>query len=171
MKKVIFTILALSIAPFTFAQKANQLRIGFELGKTLPSNGTNNTSFAFEAKYNLKKNLNIGLREVLTTEVSTNSAMLLTSDYYFHKEGNSIAPFVGIGAGPYLPGIIKPSNDSFQYEITDPNNTIRLDATVRAGFEFSKFRFTTEYNMVPSASQKNYLNISFGIFLDGGRWK
>jgi len=170
MKKIIFTIVGLSMFQFANAQKQNQLRIGIEFGKAIPTYGSANTSFAVEAKYNLKKNLSIGIREILTTGASTNSAMLLTSDYYFHKNGNTIAPFVGIGVGPYLPGIIKPSKDAFQYEITDKDNTIRLDGTVRGGIEFSKFRFTTEYNFIPSESKKNYLNISIGIFLDGGRW-
>jgi hypothetical protein len=171
MKKVIFTILGLSLFQFANAQTQNQLRIGIEFGKAIPTIGSANTSFAVEAKYNLKNNLSIGLREILTTGASTNSAMLLTSDYYFHKDGNSIAPFVGIGFGPYLPGIIKPSKDALQYEITDKGNPIRLDGIVRGGFEFSKFRFSAEYNFVPSASSKNYLNISVGFFLDGGRWK
>lgn len=171
MKKVIFTILGLSLFQFANAQKQNQFRIGVELGQAIPTVGSANTLFAVEAKYNLKNNLSVGLREILTTGASTNSAFLLTSDYYFHKSGKKNAPFVGLGVGPYLPGIIKPSKDAFQYEITDKDNTIRLDGTVRAGFEFSKFRFTTEYNFVPSASEKNYLNVSIGVFLDGGRWK
>ncbi len=171
MKKVIFTILGLSLFHFADAQKENQLRIGFEFGQAIPTIGLTNNSFAIEAKYNLKSNLSLGIRQILTTGASTNSAMLLTSDYYFHKSGNKFAPFVGIGAGTYLPGFIKPSKDAFQYEITDKNNTIRLQGIVRAGVEFHKFRFSTEYNFVPSLSTKNYLNISLGIFLDGGRWK
>lgn len=172
MKKVIFTILGLlSLVHFANAQKQNQLRIGFDFGKATPTKGLANNSFAVEAKYNLKSNLSLGLRQILTTGASTNSAMLLTSDYYFHKSGNKFAPFVGIGAGTYLPGFIKPSKDAFQYEISEKDNPIRLDGIVRAGIEFSKIRLSTEYHFIPSASAKNYLNISVGIFLDGGRWK
>jgi hypothetical protein len=171
MKKVIFTMIGLSLFHFANAQKKKQLRIGFEFGKAIPSFGIANNSFAVEAKYNLNGNLSLGLRQILTTGASTNSAMLLTSDYYFHKLGNKFAPFVGIGTGTYLPGFIKPSKDAFQYEISDKDNPIRLDGIVRVGIEFNKFRFSTEYNFVPSADSKNYLNVSVGIFLDGGRWK
>ena len=187
------------IAFLTFAnvysQEEGKFRVGLDFGVAIPTAGGVGALSAIEPKYNLKDNMNIGLRMGIagmvrdiqgstnyeSAKVSANTSYLATFDYYFNNSGGSFVPFVGAGAGYY----------SFASVVIDNNsnsNGVSLDIAgkfagmARAGFEWHKFRMGAEYNFVPESDLQNtagekvgttansYFGVSLGFFVGGGKW-
>jgi outer membrane protein W len=193
MKKIILTAMVVFAFGFANAQEEGKFRVGLDLGYAMPKGG-GGILYALEAKYNLKDNMNVGLRwggaamaksisDNLDAEVSTNGVIAGTFDYYFHKSGSSFAPFVGAGVGYYTLGNIG---------LSAVGNDLNLDASskfgglVRGGFELGKFRMGLEYNLIPKSTAttvnvlnltagerkiaNSYLGISLGFYVGGGKW-
>lgn len=197
------TLLIASLLLFCFysahAQQENTFRVGFDIGYAVPMEGGGGLLFYLEPKYNIKDNMNVGLRigaatmlrdivyfsdiDEAAATISVNVSYTLTYDYYFKKEGKSLAPFVGAG-------IAWMRFANLEWETTaDPEDfgflatKSAIAPVLRAGFEASKFRFSLDYNFVPKSdllnSQGNtigetgnvYLGIAVGFYLGGGKWK
>jgi hypothetical protein len=152
--------------------------------------------FSIEPKYNIKDNMNVGLRlggagiakDIQTTtttsaEVSANGSFVGTYDYYFHKSGSgsSFAPYVGAGFGYYSLANVKVDDTSNANDIS-PDVTGLMGGLIRAGFEWAGFRMGLEYNVLPDSDLENldgsfygtakntYLGIHIGFFVGGGKW-
>ncbi|GAB6008174.1 hypothetical protein [Dysgonomonas reticulitermitis] len=168
------------------AQEAGKFRGGLDLGYAIPKGG-GGIGAALELKYNLKDNMNVGLRiedafmakEVSNEEgsVSGNEAYLATFDYYFNKGTSNFAPFVGAGAGYYSLATIKVGNSELGADASG-----KFGGLLRAGFEYSRFRLAASYNLVPSSkidmgqlgkisSTNGYFLVTVGFYLGGGSWK
>lgn len=178
------------------AQEKGKFRVGLDLGYTIPSGGGGGILLSLEPKYNIKDNMNVGLRigsaamarnftgngaEAKAT-LSASGSYLATYDYYF-KGSSSFVPYVGAGAGIYTL-----ANAEFSASATTPASTDKLDATskfgglLRTGFEWGKFRMGLEYNIVPKSNlqnlagvttrtaQNSYLGIHLGFYVGGGKW-
>lgn len=191
--------LLIAIAILTFAlgsaQEEGKIRVGLDIGYTIPTAGGGGVLAAIEPKYNLKDNMNLGLRigiagmvrdiegttEYESAKVAANVSYLATYDYYFSNSGGSFVPFLGAGAGYY-------SFASVVIDNTSSSNDVSLDIAgkfagmVRGGFEWHKFRLGAEYNFVPESDLQNtagqkvgtspnsYFGISLGFFVGGGKW-
>jgi outer membrane protein W len=195
MKKVFLTAFAIFAFANGYSQKEGGFRVGLDLGYTVPSNGGGGILFSIEPKYNIKDNMNIGLRigaaamvrdiqdngNSTSAKVSANGSYVGTYDYYFSQSGNSFVPYVGGGVGYY-------SLANVEFDDTNTSTNTTLDASgkmgglVRGGFEWGKFRMGLEYNIVPDSSLQNmsganigtvsnsYLGIHLGFYLGGGKW-
>jgi len=195
MKKIILTVAAVCAFASGYAQKEGSFRVGLDLGYTIPSNGGGGVLFSIEPKYNIKENMNVGLRigsaamvrdiatdgESTSAKISANGSYVGTYDYYFNKSGKSFVPYVGAGAGYY-------SIANVEFNSNNSSEQIGLDASgkmgglVRAGFEWGKFRMGLEYNLVPKSTLQNtsgnevgtisnsYLGIHLGFYVGGGKW-
>jgi hypothetical protein len=136
-----------------YSQKEGGFRVGLYLGYTVPSNGGGGVLFSIEPKYNIKDNMNVGLRigaaamvrDIKTdgtsssAKVSANGSYVGTYDYYFSKSDNSFVPYVGGGVGYY-------SVASVEFDDANTSTNTTLDASgkmgglIRGGFEWGKFR-------------------------------
>lgn len=198
MKKIILFVALYLTASNVHAQTEGSFRVGLDIGYTVPSDGGGGILLSLEPKYNIKDNMNVGLRigsaamirNITTTnggstsaELSANGSYVGTYDYYFNKGGSSFVPYLGGGAGYYSIANVK-------FDDIDNNNETdaSLDASgkfgglVRGGFEWGKFRMGVEYNFVPESNLQNlsgnnigrvsnsYLGIHLGFYLGGGKW-
>ena len=196
MKKITLTVAAVFAFALGYSQKEGGFRVGLDLGYTIPSNGGGGVLFSIEPKYNIKDNMNVGLRigaaamvrdiktdenENTSAKISANGSYVGTYDYYFNASGKSFVPYLGAGAGYYSIANV---------EINDGNNNedVALDANgkmgglLRGGFEWGKFRMGLEYNLVPKSTlqdingankgtiSNSYLGIHLGFFVGGGKW-
>ena len=194
IKNFLMTIAFLTFANI-YSQEEGKFRVGLDVGYAIPTAGGGGILAAIEPKYNLKENMNVGLRMGIaamvrdiqgattyeSAKVSANVSYLATYDYYFNNSGGSFVPFVGAGAGYY----------SFASVVIDNNsssNDVSLDIAgkfagmARAGFEWHKFRMGAEYNFVPTSDLQNtagqkvgtspnsYFGVSLGFFVGGGKW-
>ena len=153
--------------------------------------------FTLEPKYNLKDNLNVGIRwqsaamaksviinpanDVSNADLSVNSSFLGTTDYYFNNGGSAFAPYVGAGLGVYLLGNVSSSSNGSTIS-SGLSLGSKFGGMIRAGFEVGKFRMGAEYNVVPASDynivvgtltesiKNSYLGISIGFFIGGGQW-
>ena len=195
MKKIIVTVAAVFAFITGYAQKEGGFRVGLDVGYTIPSNGGGGILFSIEPKYNIKDNMNVGLRigaaamvrdiqndgNTESAKVSANGSYVATYDYYFNKAGKTFVPYIGGGAGYYSIANVEVNSGT-------TNNDIALDASgklgglIRGGFEWAKFRMGLEYNLVPKSTLKDingnsqgtisnsYLGIHIGFFVGGGKW-
>ena len=195
MKRIILTAIAVFALSNGYAQKEGGFRVGLDLGYTVPSNGGGGILFSIEPKYNIKDNMNVGLRigaaamvrdiegegDSQSAKLSANGSYVGTYDYYFNAAGTSFVPYIGGGAGYYSIANV---------EVDSGSNTesIALDASgkfgglLRGGFEWGKFRMGLEYNLVPKSTlqdlngnnkgtiSNSYLGIHLGFFVGGGKW-
>ena len=196
MKKITLTVAAVFAFAYGYSQKEGGFRVGLDLGYTIPSNGGGGVLFSIEPKYNIKDNMNVGLRigaaamvrdiktdenENTSAKISANGSYVGTYDYYFNASGKSFVAYLGAGAGYYSIANV---------EINDGNNNedVALDANgkmgglLRGGFEWGKFRMGLEYNLVPKSTlqdingankgtiSNSYLGIHLGFFVGGGKW-
>lgn len=197
MIKRFFTVAALTIIGFSsFGQEANKFRVGVEIGAAIPKGG-GGFLFAIEPKYNLKDNLNVGIRwelaamakavtidaqnDITDATFSAHSCFIGTIDHYFSKGDHAFAPYVGAGLGLYTLGNISASSSSSNVSSGLALGN-KLGGMVRAGFEAGKFRMGAEYNIVPASDynllvggalesiNNSYLGISIGLFIGGGQW-
>jgi outer membrane protein X len=132
-------------------KKQSSFRVGLDLGYTVPSNGGGGILFSVEPKYNIKEDMNIGLRigigaaamardiqsnagTATSAKISANESYVGTYDYYFDNSGKSFVPYIGGGVGYY-------SLENVEFDDISTSIYITLDATgkmgglVRGGFE------------------------------------
>ena len=194
MKKVILAVSAFLVFTICYSQKEGGFRVGLDFG-FVPAQGGAGVLFSIEPKYNIKDNMNVGLRigaagivrdindsgTSTSAKVSANSSYVATYDYYFNKSGKTFVPYIGGGAGFYTVGNV-------QFDDINSSNNVTLDATsnfgglVRGGFEWGKFRMGVEYNLVPESTlhdmdgnnrgtvSNTYLGIHLGFYVGGGKW-
>jgi len=199
MVKNFFLLSLLIISNYAFSQEAEKFRVGLDLGWTLPTAGGGGILFAIEPKYNITENINIGIRmssaamvkdvkfkdsnENIDGKIAANSTYLATLDYYFYK-GKNFVPFVGLGAG-----YVRLANIRFDLasdvELSE-NDEIKLNGKfaglIRGGFEWGKFRFGADLNLIPKSKLKDglmsenaeisnsYFSFNLGFFIGGGKW-
>jgi len=203
IKKLIILLVVgfLASANALFAQEEGMFRVGMDLGYTIPGSGGGGLLFYLEPKYNIKDNLNIGLRfgtaamvrdikyysmsDEVTGTLSANVSVALTADYYFEGLGENFAPFVGggIGSMSFASLEINSETDLDDDYLGTFETRNALAPFIRAGFETGKFRLSLDYNIVPKSniinsqgavigeSGNSYLGIAIGIFVGGGRWR
>jgi outer membrane protein W len=196
MKKIILTAMAVFAFANGYSQEEGKFRVGLDLGYTVPSNGGGGILFSLEPKYNLKDNMNVGLRigaaamvrdietdgESTSAKISANGSYVGTYDYYFSKSGGSFVPYIGGGVGYY-----SIANVEFD-DLEESSSQTALDASgkigglLRGGFEWGKFRMGVEYNLVPKSELQDlsgakigtiansYLGIHLGFYVGGGKW-
>lgn len=194
MKKIILSVFIVVLSWSGYAQKEGGFRVGLDLG-VVPANGGGGVLFSLEPKYNIKDNMNVGLRiglaaivrdvndsgSTTSAKVSANGSYVATYDYYFNGAGNSFVPYLGAGAGYF-------SVANVAFDDTNNSNYVNIDATgklgglVRGGFEWSKFRMGLEYNLVPESTLQDingtnkgtvansYVGIHLGFYVGGGKW-
>lgn len=195
MEKIILTAFAVFAFANGYSQKEGGFRVGLDFGYTIPSNGGGGVLFSIEPKYNIKDNMNVGLRigaaamvrdinnngNTQSANISVNGSYVGTYDYYFSDSGKSFVPYIGGGAGYYTIANVEVNSGT-------NNNQVGLDASgklgalVRGGFEWGKFRMGLEYNLVPKSTlqdlngnnlgtiSNSYLGIHLGFFVGGGKW-
>ena len=162
------------------SQEKEKFRMGLDLGYAFASEG-GGALFNIEPKYNITDNSNVGIRIGAAARVGglesdldldANVSFLGTYDYYFNKEGSSIAPFLGGGLGVYVLG----GSDSKVVDEAFGGN--QFGAMVRGGVELGKFRAALEYNILPKSNlligqsiNNSYVGLSLGFYFGGGRWK
>ncbi|MFH6971898.1 hypothetical protein DR871_011150 [Flavobacterium petrolei] len=194
MKKIILSACIAFFCVSSYAQKEGGFRVGLDLG-VVPTNGGGGALFSLEPKYNIKDNMNVGLRigiaaivrdindsgATTSAKVAANGSYVATYDYYFNGAGKSFVPYIGAGAGYY-------SIANVELDDTNNSNDVNVDATgkmgglVRGGFEWGKFRMGLEYNLVPESNLQDingnnqgtvansYLGIHLGFYVGGGKW-
>lgn len=169
MKKITFTILFLGLINLVHAQQEEKFRTGLDVGFGMGSGTSAGFIMGIEPKYNLKDNLNVGLRfevagivkdmhqvsggsDMYDSKVQVNISFMGTTDYYFHKQGgNSFAPFVGGGLGFHSLENVFYTAEQMDSNITANNIRIQtvFGGIIRGGFEWGKFRLTAQYNIIP----------------------
>lgn len=194
MKKIILSVCIALFCVSGYAQKEGGFRVGLDLG-VVPTNGGGGVMFSLEPKYNIKDNMNVGLRlgiaaivrdindsgSTTSAKVAANGSYVATYDYYFNGAGKSFVPYIGAGAGYY-------SIANVEFDDTDNSDNVMVDATgkmgglVRGGFEWGKFRMGLEYNLVPESTLQDingnnqgtvansYVGIHLGFYVGGGKW-
>jgi hypothetical protein len=194
MKKIILSVCIAFFCVSGYAQKEGGFRVGLDLG-VVPTNGGGGVLFSLEPKYNIKDNMNVGLRigiaaivrdindsgSTTSAKVAANGSYVATYDYYFNGAGKSFVPYIGAGAGYY-------SIANVEFDDTDNSDNVMVDATgkmgglVRGGFEWGKFRMGLEYNLVPESTLQDingnnqgtvansYVGIHLGFYVGGGKW-
>lgn len=195
MKKNILSVFIALISLSGYAQNEGSFRVGLDLG-IVPSNGGGGVLLSLEPKYNIKDNMNVGLRigiaaivrdvndsgATTNAKASANGSYVATYDYYFNASGESFVPFVGAGTGYY-------SIANVEFDDTNSANDVIVDASgkvgalVRGGFEWGKFRMGVEYNLVPKSTLQDingnnkgivansYVGIHLGFYVGGGKWE
>lgn len=196
MRKIILLVLISLAFVNGYSQKKGGFRVGLDLGY-VPTGGGGGGMFSIEPKYNIKDNMNVGLRlggagiakdiqnnsTTTSAEVSANGSLVGTYDYYFHKSGlgSSFAPYIGGGVGYYSLANVKVDDTSNTSDIS-PSVTGLMGGLIRGGFEWSGFRMGLEYNFIPDSdlekmdgtyygtAKNSYLGIHIGFFVGGGKW-
>lgn len=195
MRKIILLVFLTLTFANSYSQKQGGFRVGLDLGY-VPTGGGGGGLLSIEPKYNIKENMNVGLRfglagiardiqensdESITAKISVNNSYVGTYDYYFHKSGSSFAPYIGAGVGYYEIANVE-FDDSSSSEVT-PDSTGEMGGLIRGGFEWGKFRMGVEYNFVPDSKLQDlngnvtdvsvansYVGIHLGFYLGGGKW-
>lgn len=192
MKKLIFAIVTLLFFNFSYAQREGGFRVGLDVGY-IPASGGGGVAFDIEPKYNIKENMNVGLRigiaaiardieDVGNTTFVTATAVgsyIGTFDYYF-PSGKSFVPFVGGGLG-YSTALSVRADEDANVDGLDPDSG--FGGLIRGGFEWGKFRMNLEYNIVPKTPlylngplttediSNSYFAVNLGFYIGGGKWK
>tara|TARA_R110002020_G_scaffold192596_2_gene392818 strand:+ start:604 stop:1209 length:606 start_codon:yes stop_codon:yes gene_type:complete len=201
MKKILVLLVFLAISSVSFAQEAGRFRMVLEAGPAIPKGGGIGMLFNAEPKINVTDNMAVGVRfgmaglakdvtyynitDDYEGDLSINLSASATFDYFFHREGSKLAPFVGAGFGYYALSNVKVTSTDFD----NPDNFGNLEANfkwapmLRVGLELNKFRMGAEYNFIPSSNLQNssgqvigeavnqYFGFTFGAFIGGGKWR
>jgi outer membrane protein W len=195
MKKITLAVIAVLVFGFANAQKKEGFRVGLELGY-VPTSGGLGIEFALEPKYNIKDNMNVGLKisgTAIISDVSNNqynivsgtsqsiSSYTATYDYYFNEPGKSFVPYAGGGLGINSIKTVK-LVDISKNDINNIETENKLGILLRGAFEWGKFRMGLEYNILPQSKLYNqsgtqlgnvsssYFAIDLGFYLGGGKW-
>ena len=195
MKKIIICILFAIVATSTFAQEKGKTRLGFDLGYYNKAGLGVDINFL----YNIQDNMNVGVRtgaafvgresQVEKEYFDAGITNLLGTYNYYFRFKNPSAIFVGGGLGCYK--LSKFSHDEIHIREYASN---KFGGSLTTGIEIRKFRLALEYNFIPSSSvvvntqiasggvlggvilvddkvKNNYLAITAGFFIGGGKWK
>ncbi|WP_010178586.1 outer membrane beta-barrel protein [Aquimarina agarilytica] len=179
MKKILVLSIMLIMGLSCFAQKKGKVRFGMDVSyATLTDFKNQNFGYGsnFEFKYNLKKNMNIGIRYgavlLFNTSKSTTDnqegfftvgltiPLLATYDYYFNKGGSSFAPYLGGGFGINAITVTEYSYDlkkgrSDKKKENEINIDDKFSGMLRAGFEWHKLRLEASYHLIPDSKLNN----------------
>lgn len=195
MKKLIFSILLVALTCNVVAQEKGKVRIGLDAGLAFPNRGIG-IDGGIDIRYNFMSNFNAGIKfglaalakDIVNTPLNYSATAgaatytLFHGDYYFNKPASSFAPFLGAGAGSFTVANVHvdAANQSVSSNIlTDSKYGVLL----RGGFEAGKFRMALEYYMIPPSTLvdiynarfgttgNNFLNLSIGFYIGGGRWR
>jgi outer membrane protein W len=197
MKKIILLAFITLFFANGYSQEKGKFRVGLDFGY-VPAGGGGGGLFSIEPKFNIKDNMNVGLRlggaavvrdlvtnqnDEFTAKIGGIGSFVGTYDYYFHKSGSSFAPYVGGGVGYYsLANVEVDDADVEENSNLDPAVSGVFGGLIRGGFEWSGFRMGLEYNFIPDSdiedingdkvgTAKNaYLGIHIGFFVGGGKW-
>jgi hypothetical protein len=167
---------------FSYAQETGKFRGGLDAGWLHLIEGEGGILGAIEFKYNLFKNMNIGLKtEAIGFKVHKSHDELLmffsaTYDYYLHYTNTIFSPFIGAGLGYYFSKSVDQSDQSSypQDRILHHNNPMCF---FRCGLEISKFRFSLDYNIIRKSKKFkdnrycDYFSLAIGFYIGGGKWK
>jgi outer membrane protein X len=198
MKKTIVIMLSMLIILATSAQEKGKIRVGLNAAMAIPQSGIGFAG-DWDIRYNISNRMNAGImfnsslqaKDIkysggLMTQFTFNGSTgyLAHGDYYFNKPGSIFASFVGGGIGMIEVGNIQMS--SFQdnegisgFAVSAEKKTQGL---LRAGFEVGHFRVVLNYHIIPrstlydlldfsiGSTQNNFLGLSLGFYLGGGRW-
>jgi outer membrane protein W len=199
MKKLFSLLVILSVMHTAFGQRAGGFRFQMDLGAAVPKNGGIGALINLEPQILVKSNLAIGLRigaaglakdvtyydlsEDYEGEVSVNSSLTGTVNYYFNNGSSRVAPYVGAGFGYFALSSVKiDDTDITEDEVGNLEADFAWAPMVRAGIELGKFRIGAEYNFVPTSNLQNvngdvigeainqYFGFTLGFFVGGGRW-
>lgn len=194
MKKIVLSIIVLLLYTSVYSQKQKGFRVGLDFG-FVPASGGGGAMFSIEPKYNIKDNMNLGLRigaaavvrdidnsgATTTAKVAANGSYLVTYDYYFNKAGKTFVPYIGAGAGYYTLANVE-LNDTANSDNVVLDAKGKMGGLVRGGFEWGKFRMGVEYNLIPDSDlqdlnggsvgkvSNSYVGIHLGFYLGGGKW-
>jgi outer membrane protein X len=198
MRKIILLVVVLLFAN-GYSQEAGKFRVGLDFGY-VPAGGGGGGLVSLEPKFNIKDNMNVGLRlggaavvrdlvinsnDEFTAKVAGISSFVGTYDYYFHKSGSSFAPYIGGGVGYYSLANVELDDTAInEGSSTELNPAVSgvFGGLVRGGFEWAGFRMGLEYNFLPESdiedvngtkvgTAKNaYVGIHIGFFVGGGKW-
>ena len=195
MKKIILVLVSL-VCFNGFSQEEGKFRVGLDLGY-VPASGGGGGLISLEPKYNIKDNMNVGLRlgaagvvrdlesndnEEYTAKIAGIGSYVGTYDYYFDNSGGSFVPYVGGGLGYYSLSNVEVDDSESENETLDPAVSGVFGGLIRGGFEWSKLRVGIEYNFLPESDIENingdvvgvaknaYLGIHIGFFVGGGKW-
>lgn len=176
------------------AQEAGEFRIGVDLGYMAPKGG-GGLSYYVEPKFNIKDNMNVGLKiggNILINSIESSDpnldgekgnlsfgrSYIGTFDYYFNDSQSTFAPYIGGGLGLYqIANLVIDINDE-ELEFANGN---KFGGLIRGGFEWGKFRMGIEYMIIPESKLSSLsgdyqgsipnssLNIHIGYFY-GSRW-
>ncbi|TDQ16593.1 outer membrane protein with beta-barrel domain [Algoriphagus boseongensis] len=198
MKRIFGVLFALLLIQGAYAQRAGAFRFGVDLGAAIPKNGGAGFLFNLEPQILVKDNLAVGLRlgvaalakdvtyyssiDEFDGEVSANTSIVATANYYFNNGNSRVAPYIGAGFGYY--GLA-----NIDFETFDPDQPVgELAANyvwspmIRAGIELAKFRLGAEYNFLPTSDLQDtngnvvgeainqYFGFTLGFTIGGGKW-
>ncbi len=199
MKKIILLALITMAFANGYSQEKGKFRVGLDFGY-VPASGGGGGLFSLEPKFNIKDNMNVGLRfggaavvrdlvtnesDEFTAKVAGIGSFVGTYDYYFHKSGSgsSFAPYIGGGVGYFsLANVEVDDADVDENQTLDPAVSGVIGGLIRGGFEWAGFRMGLEYNFIPDSDIENidgdkvgtaknaYLGIHIGFFVGGGKW-
>ncbi len=198
MKKIILLALLTLAVANSYSQEKGKFRVGLDLGY-VPASGGGGGLLSLEPKFNIKDNMNIGLRlggaavvrdlvsndnDEYTAKVAGISSFVGTYDYYFHKSGSgsSLAPYIGAGLGYYSLANVEVDDSDVDSGELNPAVSGVFGGLIRGGLEWGGFRVGLEYNFIPDSdledldgdkvgTAKNaYLGIHVGFFVGGGKW-
>lgn len=178
MKKLIFSLLLCVFVVSLNAQEKGKIRVGGNLGLTIPAGGAGMAIDLLDIRYNILDNLNAGIKfggafmvrdaaeigeNMGEVTMHVNSNFMLVGDYYFNKGTSIFAPFVGGGIGSFsvfdLYAQVE-SGESYNYQYDElPVTSNTLGGALRAGFELGKFRMALEYYIIPQTPKYNVANI------------
>ncbi|WP_243400307.1 porin family protein [Flavobacterium alvei] len=156
MRKIILLVAVLLFAN-GYSQEAGKFRVGLDFGY-VPAGGGGGGLVSLEPKFNIKDNMNVGLRlggaavvrdlvtnnnDEFTAKVAGIGSYVGTYDYYFHKSGSSFAPYIGGGVGYYsLANVELDDADVNGGTSTELNPAVSgvFGGLIRGGFEWAGFR-------------------------------
>lgn len=194
MKKTFLVVAAFLVFANGYSQKKSGFRVGLDFG-FVPANGGAGLLVSIEPKYNIKDNMNVGLRIGVvgivrdlndsgantSAKVSANGSYVATYDFYFNKSGKSFVPYLGGGVGYYSIANVE-FDDASNLENINIAASGKMGGLVRGGFEWGKFRMGLEYNLVPESTLRDingnnrgtvsntYVGIHLGFYIGGGKW-
>ena len=180
--RIIFTLCIVLGISSVFAQEAGKIRAGLEAGCLVPIERGFGFLGAIELKYNLKKNMNVGLKTEITgfwKSKSHSSEILsfsVTYDYYFNTMVKRSSTFLGAGFGFYF--CDAGDYRLLEYEDEDHFKFNNPTCFIRAGYEIRKIRLSLSYNLIRktqaiyySFKNNDYVSLNIGFYLGGGKWK
>lgn len=201
MKRNFLLLVLLTAFLAANAQEKGKIRVGLDGGLAFPSRGIGfdgdldvrynfsdnvNAGVRFGFGYMARDLKSYDANETIEGTIHVNTNFLVHGDYYFSKGDSHFAPFIGAGIGSfsiYDLNFNVHSGDSYTFNDL-PSVEKTFGGLIRTGFELSKFRMALEYYMIPATSaydintlqydgtsQNNYLKLSIGFYIGGGRWR